>query len=78
MIDAALLPGLPEGVLTLLASPPLTATRLLELAARWEAYRLRGPGWPSAAAVSGHSTPTGRTGHCNRTRPPVARIRLRK
>jgi hypothetical protein len=36
MIDAALLPGLPEGVLTLLASPPLTDTRLLELAARWD------------------------------------------
>jgi hypothetical protein len=36
MIDAALLSGLPEGVLTLLAGPPLTDTRLLELAARWE------------------------------------------
>ncbi len=35
MIDAALLSGLPAGVQTLLASPPLDDTRLLELAARW-------------------------------------------
>ena len=34
--NAALLVGLPDDVRVLLASPPLTDTRLLELAARWE------------------------------------------
>jgi hypothetical protein len=34
--NAALLAGLPDDVQALLASPPLTDTRLLELAARWE------------------------------------------
>jgi hypothetical protein len=34
--NAALLAGLPDDVGALLASPPLTETRLLELAARWE------------------------------------------
>jgi hypothetical protein len=34
--NAALLAGLPGDVQALLASPPLTDTRLLELAARWE------------------------------------------
>ncbi len=36
MIDQGLLSGLPSGVRALLASPPLTDPRLLELAARWE------------------------------------------
>ena len=36
MIDDGLLSGLPGGVRALLASPPLTDPRLLELAARWE------------------------------------------
>ena len=36
MIDQGLLSGLPNGVRALLASPPLTEPRLLELAARWE------------------------------------------
>jgi hypothetical protein len=36
MIDHGLLSGLPNGVRALLASPPLTDPRLLELAARWE------------------------------------------
>jgi hypothetical protein len=36
MIDQGLLSGLPNGVRALLASPPLTDPRLLELAARWE------------------------------------------
>jgi len=36
MIDEGLLSGLPNGTRTLLASPPLTDPRLLELAARWE------------------------------------------
>jgi hypothetical protein len=36
MIDQDLLSGLPNGVRALLASPPLTEPRLLELAARWE------------------------------------------
>ena len=36
MIDQGLLAGLPNGVRALLASPPLTDPRLLELAARWE------------------------------------------
>ena len=36
MIDDGLLSGLPDGVRALLASPPLTDPRLLELAARWE------------------------------------------
>jgi hypothetical protein len=35
-IDTALLAGLPSDVQALLARPPLTETRLLELAARWE------------------------------------------
>ena len=34
--NAALLAGLPDDVQALLASPPLTDTRLLELAARWD------------------------------------------
>src|SRR5271167_2494118 len=34
--NAALLAGLPGDVRALLARPPLTDTRLLELAARWE------------------------------------------
>jgi hypothetical protein len=34
--NAALLAGLPDDMRDLLASPPLTNTRLLELAARWE------------------------------------------
>ena len=36
MIDQGLLSGLPEGVRTLLADPPVSDTRLLELAARWQ------------------------------------------
>jgi hypothetical protein len=36
MIDQSLLSGLPNGVRGLLATPPLTDPRLLELAARWE------------------------------------------
>jgi hypothetical protein len=36
VIDQGLLSGLPNGVRALLASPPLTEPRLLELAARWE------------------------------------------
>jgi hypothetical protein len=36
MIDQGLLSGLPKGARALLASPPLTDPRLLELAARWE------------------------------------------
>jgi hypothetical protein len=36
MIDEGLLSGLPNEARTLLASPPLTDPRLLELAARWE------------------------------------------
>jgi hypothetical protein len=36
MIGQGLLSGLPSGVRALLASPPLTDPRLLELAARWE------------------------------------------
>ena len=36
MIDEGLLSGLPNGVRALLASPPRTDPRLLELAARWE------------------------------------------
>ena len=36
MIDHGLLSGLPNGVRALLASPPLTEAKLLELAARWE------------------------------------------
>jgi hypothetical protein len=36
MIDQGLLSGLPDGVRALLATSPLTETRLLELAARWE------------------------------------------
>jgi hypothetical protein len=36
MIDQGLLSGLTNGVRALLASPPLTDPRLLELAARWE------------------------------------------
>jgi hypothetical protein len=36
MIDDGLLSGLPSGVRALLASPPLTGPKLLELAARWE------------------------------------------
>jgi hypothetical protein len=36
MIDQGLLSGLPKGVRALLASPPLTDPRLLELAVRWE------------------------------------------
>jgi hypothetical protein len=35
-MNAALLAGLPDDVQALLARPPLTHTRLLELAARWE------------------------------------------
>src|SRR6266704_369997 len=35
-MDTALLAGLPPDVQALLARPPLTDTRLLELAARWE------------------------------------------
>jgi Flp pilus assembly protein TadD len=35
-MDASLLAGLPADVRALLASPPLTDTRLLELSARWE------------------------------------------
>ena len=35
-MDASLLAGLPSDVRALLASPPLTDTRLLELSARWE------------------------------------------
>ena len=35
-MDASLLAGLPEDVRPLLASPPLTDTRLLELHARWD------------------------------------------
>jgi hypothetical protein len=36
MIDEGLLSGLPEGVRTLLADPPVSDARLLELAARWQ------------------------------------------
>jgi hypothetical protein len=36
MIDQSLLSDLPNGVRALLATPPLTDPRLLELAARWE------------------------------------------
>ncbi len=36
MIDQGLLSGLPDGVRALLASPPLSDSRLLELAAGWE------------------------------------------
>lgn len=36
MIDQGLLSGLPSGVRALLASPPLTDPKLLELAARWK------------------------------------------
>ena len=43
MIDQGLLPGLPDGVRVLLANPPLSDPRLLELAAGWE-------GQPSAPA----------------------------
>ncbi len=39
-INAALLAGLPGDVQALLASPPLTETRLLELSARWEGVSL--------------------------------------
>jgi hypothetical protein len=36
MIDRGLLVGLPNDIQALLASPPRTAPKLLELAARWE------------------------------------------
>jgi hypothetical protein len=39
-MNAALLAGLPGDVQALLASPPLTETRLLELSARWEGVSL--------------------------------------
>lgn len=40
MIDDGLLSGLPNDIQALLASPPLTDPRLLELAARWEGLPL--------------------------------------
>ena len=39
-MNAALLAGLPDDVQALLASPPLTETRLLELSARWQGVSL--------------------------------------
>jgi|GEM_PF-4928352 len=51
MIDQGLLSGLPNGVRALLARPPLTDPRLLELAARWEGLP------PAQARVAGAAPP---------------------
>ena len=52
MIDQGLLSGLPEGVRTLLADPPVSDTKLLELGVRWQGLRRRGPRWQTRCGCS--------------------------